>query len=87
MLGGFALELSAFKTQRNAFLVGTVADLAEPVFPRYAADCTVWAGSACHFGAFLACYTANSNLHRFASFTKKSNSLLIKTSEGAFRVE
>jgi hypothetical protein len=63
LLGCFAWKLAAFKTVRHAFLVGAVADLAKPIFPRNTAHITVWACATCHLGALLACNTANSNFH------------------------
>jgi hypothetical protein len=38
LLGGFAGEFAAFKTELYAFSVGAVADFAEFVFSGYAAD-------------------------------------------------
>jgi hypothetical protein len=40
-LGGFTLELAAFKAKFDAFGEGAVADLAKLVFPSNAAGCAV----------------------------------------------
>jgi hypothetical protein len=52
---------SAFKAEFNAFVVCTVADLAELVFPRHATDCAIWACIAHHFWAFLAGDTSDTD--------------------------
>ncbi len=38
LFGGFAWELGAFKAESDAFLLGAVADLAEPVLSCNATD-------------------------------------------------
>jgi hypothetical protein len=63
LLGDFAWELLAFKTQLNAFSESAIADFAELVFPCYAADGAVWAGAFLHFWAFFAGDSANTDSH------------------------
>jgi hypothetical protein len=66
-LCGFAGEFAAFKAEFNAFDECAVADLAELVFSCNAADAAVWACAAGHFGAFLACDSADTDFHNFTS--------------------
>jgi hypothetical protein len=67
LLGGFAWELFAFKTEVDAFGVSAVADLAELVLPCNATDSAVWACVALHSGTFLAGDTANTDFHKLPS--------------------
>ncbi len=81
LLGGFAGELLAFKTEFNAFGVSTVADLAELVFSCHAPDVAVGAGAFLHFGTFLACYAANANSHLDTSTMKRTIHLISVTNQ------
>ena len=69
LLGSFAGEAAAFKTELDSFGVGAVAYFAELVFACYAADGSVGACAFLHFWAFFAGNSTDTNFHWIFNLT------------------